>query len=35
MICPEELTRDVRDAFIAEMGVRNMPVFRKDVAAAN
>lgn len=35
MICPEELTRDVRDAFIAEMGVRNMPVFRKDVVAAN
>ncbi|HQJ26334.1 MAG TPA: saccharopine dehydrogenase NADP-binding domain-containing protein [Thermoleophilia bacterium] len=35
MICPEKLTRDVRDAFIAEMGVRNMPVFRKDVAAAN
>ena len=31
MICPEELPRDVRDAFISEMGVRNMPTFRKEV----
>ena len=35
MICPEELPREVRDAFIAEMGVRNMPVFRKLETAAN
>jgi hypothetical protein len=25
----------VRDAFIAEMGVRNMPTFRKETVAAN
>ena len=35
MICPEELPRDVRDAFVAEMGVRDMPVFRKETIAAN
>ncbi len=35
MICPEELPRSVRDAFIAECGVRNMPITRKDVVAAN
>ena len=35
MICPEELDREVRDAFIAEMGVRNMPTFRKETVAAN
>ena len=35
MICPEELPRTVRDAFIAECGVRNMPITRKDVVAAN
>ena len=35
MICPEELTREVRDAFIAEMGVRNLPTFRKETVAAN
>jgi saccharopine dehydrogenase-like NADP-dependent oxidoreductase len=35
MICPEELPRTVRDAFVAECGVRNMPVTRKDVVAAN
>jgi len=35
MICPEELPRSVRDAFIAELGKRDMPVTRKDVVAAN
>jgi len=35
MICPEELPRAVRDAFIAELGVRNLPVTRKDVVTAN
>ena len=35
MVCPEELDRGVRDAFIAEMGVRNMPTFRKETVAAN
>ena len=35
MICPEELPRSVRDAFIAECGVRNMPITRKEVVAAN
>jgi len=35
MVCPEELTREVRDAFIAELGVRNLPVFRKDVVGVN
>ena len=35
MICPEELPRSVRDAFIAECGVRNMPITRKDVVTAN
>jgi saccharopine dehydrogenase-like NADP-dependent oxidoreductase len=35
MICPEELSRAVRDAFIAEMGVRNLPTFRKETVAAN
>ncbi|HET6477427.1 MAG TPA: saccharopine dehydrogenase NADP-binding domain-containing protein [Thermoleophilia bacterium] len=35
MICPEELPRKVRDAFIAELGVRGLPVFRKDVVGAN
>ena len=35
MICPEELPRSVRDAFIAELGVRNLPVTRKDVVTAN
>ena len=34
MICPEELPRTVRDAFIAELGVRNLPVTRKDVVTA-
>jgi hypothetical protein len=33
-ICPRSY-RDVRDAFIAEMGVRNMPTFRKETVAAN
>lgn len=35
MICPEELPRSVRDAFIAELGKRDLPVTRKDVVAAN
>jgi len=35
MICPEELPRTVRDAFIAECGVRKMPITRKDVVTAN
>ena len=35
MIFPEELPRTVRDAFIAELGVRNLPVTRKDVVTAN
>jgi saccharopine dehydrogenase-like NADP-dependent oxidoreductase len=34
MICPEELSRAERDAFIAELGVRNLPVTRKDVVTA-
>jgi saccharopine dehydrogenase-like NADP-dependent oxidoreductase len=35
MICPEELPRSVRDAFVAELGVRDMPVTRKDVITVN
>ncbi|MGO8683385.1 MAG: saccharopine dehydrogenase family protein [Thermoleophilia bacterium] len=31
MICPEELPRSVRDAFIVECGRRNLPITRKDV----
>ena len=31
----EELPRSVRDAFIAELGARNLPVTRKDVVTAN
>ena len=35
MICPEELPRSVRDAFVAELGVRGLPVTRKDVVTVN
>jgi saccharopine dehydrogenase-like NADP-dependent oxidoreductase len=35
MICPEELPRSVRDAFVAELGVRGLPVTRGDVVTVN
>jgi saccharopine dehydrogenase-like NADP-dependent oxidoreductase len=35
VVCPESLSRSVRDAFIAELGVRGLPVTRKDVVTAN
>ena len=35
IVCPEDLPRSVRDAFVAECGVRNMPITRKDVVTAN
>ncbi len=35
VVCPESLARSVRDAFIAELGVRGLPVTRKDVVTAN
>jgi hypothetical protein len=34
-VCPEELPRSVRDAFIAECGRRNLPINRRDMLAAN
>jgi saccharopine dehydrogenase (NAD+, L-lysine-forming) len=35
ILAPEVLDRSVRDAFIAECGVRNMPITRKDVVTVN
>jgi saccharopine dehydrogenase-like NADP-dependent oxidoreductase len=35
MICPEELPRSVRDAFVAELGVRGLPVTREDLVTVN
>jgi saccharopine dehydrogenase (NAD+, L-lysine forming) len=35
IVCPEELPRSARDAFIAECGVRNLAITRKDVVTAN
>jgi saccharopine dehydrogenase (NAD+, L-lysine-forming) len=35
LMCPEELTRTVRDEFIAECGRRNLPISRAETVAAN
>ena len=35
IVCPEELPRSVRDAFIAECGRRNLPIDRREMIAAN
>ena len=35
VVAPEILERSERDAFIKELGVRDMPVWRKDVVTAN
>jgi saccharopine dehydrogenase-like NADP-dependent oxidoreductase len=35
IVCPEELPRSVRDAFIAECGRRNLPINRRQMIAAN
>ena len=35
LICPEELPRSVRDAFIAECGRRGMPITRTDTVTVN
>jgi saccharopine dehydrogenase (NAD+, L-lysine forming) len=35
MICPEQLPRSVRDAFVAELGVRGMPVTRREEVTIN
>ncbi len=35
ILCPEELPRSVRDAFIAECGRRGLPITREDTVTAN
>jgi len=35
LVCPEELPRAVRDAFIAECGRRGLPITRTDMVTVN
>ena len=35
IVCPEELPREVRDAFVAECGIRGLPVTRTETVTVN